>query len=749
MAIRLVALLLVCLALSASAQTDPVELLLAQMTLEEKAGQLTQLGTVDTVTGPVIDQGSLTHPPMQTVGSVLGIYGAERTRQLQQSVVEGSRLHIPLLFAFDVIHGFRTLFPVPLAEAAAWDPDLSQRTAHAAAMEASASGLHWTFAPMLDITRDPRWGRVVEGAGEDPFLGSALAVARVRGTHGDGPPNTSFMLSTAKHFVAYGAAEGGRDYNSADLSQRTLQEVYLPPFQAAVEAGADAVMPGFEELAGVPMHSNAPLLKGLLRGQWRFTGIIVSDWMGVHELIPHGVAASPADATRKALNAGVEIDMVSQSYSRNLPDLVRNGQVSLTTVDEAVRHILRAKQRLGLFENPYRYSDPARERAQTLTPQTRALAREAAQKSIVLLKNSGALLPLPKDLHTLLVVGSLATDAQATLGAWALAGNANDSVTILEGIQRTVSPATQVTYIPGASPTSLDTQGIAAAQQAAQKADVVVAVLGETADMSGEAASRADLGLPGAQDALVQTLLETGKPVVIILMNGRPLSLSNSAQQATAILESWFLGSEMGQGVADVLFGDVNPSGKLPITFARSVGQVPIYYGYRNSGRPATGQNPYESTYLDLPSTPAYAFGFGLSYTTFAYSAPQLSTERLASTQSLNVRITVTNTGQRAGDEIVQLYLRDDVASVARPVRRLRGFRKVHLAPGEARIVEFTLGPEDFALLDDDLLPVVEAGTFTLFVGGSSTTDNQATFEVTDSRRLHALGPAIPRQLRR
>jgi len=322
-------------------------------------------------------------------------------------------------------------------------------------------------------------------------------------------------------------------------------------------------------------------------------------------------------------------------------------------------------------------------------------------------------------------------------------------VTILEGIQRTVSPATQVTYIPGASPTSLDTQGIAAAQQAAQKADVVVAVLGETADMSGEAASRADLGLPGAQDALVQTLLETGKPVVIILMNGRPLSLSNSAQQATAILESWFLGSEMGQGVADVLFGDVNPSGKLPITFARSVGQVPIYYGYRNSGRPATGQNPYESTYLDLPSTPAYAFGFGLSYTTFAYSAPQLSTERLASTQSLNVRVTVTNTGQRAGDEIVQLYLRDDVASVARPVRRLRGFRKVHLAPGEARIVEFTLGPEDFALLDDDLLPVVEAGTFTLFVGGSSTTDNQATFEVTDSRRLHALGPAIPRQLRR
>lgn len=749
MSVRLAALLLACFPLLAVAQNDLVEQLLGQMTLEEKVGQLSQLGTQDTATGPVIDQGGQPQTTMLNVGSVLNTHGAERTRKLQQIVVEGSRLHIPLLFAYDVVHGFRTVFPVPLAEAAAWDPDLAQRTARAAAVEATAGGVHWAFAPMLDITRDPRWGRVAEGAGEDPLLASALAVARVRGIHGGGPTDASFMLATAKHFVAYGAAEGGRDYNGADLSQRSLKEVYLPPFQAAVEAGVDAVMPGFQELAGTPMHSNAPLLKGLLRGRWGFSGIIVSDWMGVSELVLHGVAASPADAARQALQAGVEIDMVSQSYSRYLPDLVRNGQVQLASVDNAVRNVLRAKQRLGLFEHPYRYSDPDRERAQTLTPALRALAREAGQKSIVLLKNSNALLPLPKDLNSVLVVGSLATDAQATLGPWALAARAEDSVTVLQGILRAVSSSTQVIYQPGASPTSPDTQAIEAAQQAARQADVVLAVLGETAAMSGEAASRADLGMPGAQDALLQALLETGKPVVLILMNGRPLSLSGTAQQASAILESWFLGSEMGNAVADVLFGDVNPSAKLPITFPRSVGQVPLYYAYRNTGRPATGKNLYESGYLDLPSTPAYAFGFGLSYTTFTYLPPRLSTRRLASNQTLTVRVTVTNTGPRAGDEIVQIYLRDDVASVSRPVRQLRGFRKVHLAPREARTLSFTLDQEDFAFLNEHLLPVIEAGTFTVFVGGSSTTDNQATFEVTDSRRLPSLGSAIPKMLRR
>lgn len=749
MPVRLATLLLACFPLLALAQDDLVEQLLGQMTLEEKVGQLTQLRVKGMPTGPLIDLDNELPLPIKTVGSILDTYGAEQTLQLQRAAVESSRLHIPLLFAFDVLHGFRTAFPVPLAEAAAWDPDLTQRTARAAAVEATAAGVHWTFAPMLDITRDPRWGRVVEGAGEDPFLASALAVARVRGTHGDGPPETSFMLATAKHFVAYGAAEGGRDYNSADLSQRSLKEVYLPPFQAAVEAGVDAVMPGFEELAGTPMHSNAALLRGLLRGRWGFSGIIVSDWMGVAELVAHGVAASPADAARQALHAGIDIDMASQSFNRYLPDLVRSGQVQSSSVDDAVSNVLRAKQRLGLFEHPYRYSDPDRERAQTLTPALRALAREAGQKSIVLLKNTDALLPLPKDLHRVLVVGSLAADAQATLGSWAPAARAEDSVTVLQGIQRAVSSRTQVLYQPGASPTSPDTQGIAAAQEAARQVDVVVAVLGETAAMSGEAASRADLGLPGAQDALLHALRATGKPVVLVLMNGRPLALSRSAHHTPAILEAWFLGSEMGHAVADVLFGDVNPSGKLPITFARSVGQVPVYYAHRHTGRPATGKTLYESGYLDLPSTPAYPFGFGLSYTTFTYLKPRLSSKHLASTQTLTVRVTVSNTGPRAGDEIVQLYLRDDVASVTRPVRQLRGFRKVHLASREARTVEFILDQQDFALLNEHLLPVIEAGTFTVFVGGSSTTDNQATFEVTDSRRLPSLGSAIPKMLRR
>ncbi|TFY92718.1 beta-glucosidase BglX [Pseudomonas kairouanensis] len=741
---RLLLLTLAVTSLLASAEEDRVEQLLTQMTLEEKVGQLSQLGIQNTLSGPAIDPGELTHFPITQVGSVLNVYGAEHTRKMQEQVVQGSRLHIPLLFAYDVIHGFRTIFPVPLAEASAWEPELSRRVARVAAIEATASGIHWTFAPMVDIARDPRWGRVVEGAGEDPFLGSALAAARVRGFHGHGPPDLSSMMSTAKHFVAYGAAEGGRDYNVADLSERTLREVYLPPFHAAVEAGVEAVMPAFNELAGVPMHSNNALLTGLLRNQWGFTGLVISDFNAVWELIPQGLAQSPANTAQLAFNAGVDMEMASQSYRQYLPTQVGSGQVSRQSLDDAVRRVLKAKERLGLFDAPYRYSDEAREKASILTPQHRALAREAAQKSIVLLKNAGSLLPLPKSLGTVLVVGSLATDAQATLGPWAWAGHPQDSVTVLQGIQHAVSADTQVIYLPGASPDSPGTQGIAAAQQAAHDADVVIAVLGETADQSGESRSRAELGLPGAQDRLLRALLETRKPLIVVLMNGRPLVLSTNVQRAPALLETWFLGSETGHAVADVLFGDVNPSGKLPITFARSVGQIPLYYAHKNTGRPPLGDAAFESAYIDVPWTPLYPFGFGLSYTTFAYSPPRLSTTRLASTQTVDVEVTVTNTGQRAGDEIVQLYLRDDVASVTRPVRLLRGFRKVHLAPGQARHLTFTLGQEDFALLDERFIPVVQAGTFTVFVGGDSTTQNQARFEVTDSRRLSTPGPGAP-----
>lgn len=725
-----------------------IERLIGQMTLEEKAGQLTQLSVQTIPTGPVVDATDRKKIKISEAGSLVGAYGAETTRTLQHEAVQGSRLHIPQLFSLDVIHGFRTIFPVPLAEASAWDPDLSQRTARAAAVEATASGLHWTFAPMVDIARDPRWGRVVEGAGEDPFLGAALAASRVRGFHGKGPPDTTTILSTAKHFVAYGAAEGGRDYNISDLSERTLEEVYLTPFRAAVEAGADTIMPGFNEVDSMPMHANQKLLKHKLRGEWGFQGIVIGDWAGIRDLIQHGVASTPQEAARLALNATVDIDMVSGDYAAELPALVRSGQLPQDALDQAVRRVLQAKQRLGLFDDPYRYSDPAREKAQLLSPSTRALAREAAQKSIVLLKNDNALLPLSKNLRKLVVVGALANDAVSTLGSWSDNGHANESITVLEGIKRAVSPATEVVYLPAASPDSTDASGIEEVQRAVLDADLIVAALGETADMSGEARSRTSLGLPGAQDALVAQLIKTGKPVVVVLMNGRPLAIPTVDEHIPAILEAWFLGTEMGHAVADVLFGDVNPSGKLPITFPRTVGQVPIYLARKNTGRPPSNINAYASSYIDSKWTALYPFGHGLSYTTFTYGTPRLSARRLAFDETLTVQVDVHNSGQRAGEETVQLYLRQNVASITRPVRMLRGFSKVRLDPGESTTVSFLLDQDDWALLNHDLLRFVESGVFTVFIGGSSATDNQAKFEVITSAQLIGPGSAIPRTLR-
>lgn len=725
---------------------DRIEKLLEQMTFEEKTGQLTQLVRYNHSKPIMSDNGQNTFPP--ETGSVIGFYGADATRQLQRKVIEGSRLHIPLLFSYDVVHGFRTIFPVPLAEAASWDPDLAQRTARAAALEATASGLHWTFAPMIDIARDPRWGRVVEGAGEDPFLNSALTVARIRGYRGIDERNSSRMLATAKHFVAYGAAEGGRDYNTADISERTLQEVYLPPFRAAVEAGVDAIMPGLNEIAGTPMHANRLLLNDMVRRKWGFDGLVISDYKGVDELMKHGVAAFSATAVRLALEATVDVDMASGLYAKDLPALIRSAELSQRSLDNAVRRVLQAKQKLGLFDDPYRYSDPTREQALTLTPETRSLAREAAQKSIVLLKNDGDLLPLSKDLRRLVVVGALAADPKSTLGPFAATGLPDESITILEGIKRAVSPATHLVFVPGASPASEERSGIDEAERAVMDADAVVAVLGESSDMSGEAKSRAFLSLSAAQEALLRRLIATRKPLVVILVNGRPLAVPIVADEVPAIIESWFLGSEMGHGVADVLFGDVNPSGKLPITVPRSVGQVPIYYEHKSTGRKPDAAITDTSKYIDQLWTPLYPFGHGLSYTTFTYSTPILSKKKLTYSEVLSVQVTVHNTGQREGEEVVQLYLRDDVASVTRPVRSLRGFMRVKLMPGERRTVNFVLDQDDFALLDKYFLRVVEPGTFTVFVGGNSTTDNQASFEVTKGDRLTGVGAAIPRMLR-
>lgn len=728
-------------------EAQQLESLLSRMTLEEKLGQLSQWSGGLTLTGPLAAAGSEEDIRKGRVGSFLGISGTEATLRLQHIAVDETRMHVPLLFGFDVIHGFRTTFPIPLAEAATWDVGLAERCARAAANEASAYGISWIFAPMVDIARDPRWGRIIEGAGEDPYLGAAFAAARVRGFQNGPTGEPSSVLATAKHFVAYGAADAGRDYNVVDISDRTLREVYLPPFQAAVENGVASVMTSFNEVDGVPMHANAGLVRDTLRKRLGFNGVVISDYTGIKELMAHGVAADRAAAGTLALKSTIDVDMVSSIYVQDLPALIRSHQLPQKLVDDAVRRVLRAKQQLGLFKDPYRFSDPARERAQTLTPEARALAREAGDKAIVLLKNE-QVLPLARDLGRVLVVGALANSGRSALGAWSAVGRAEDVVSVLDGIRGAVSQRTQVMYARGADAISDDRSGIAEAVTQAKNADVVIAVVGETNDQNGEARSRSELGLPGAQQALVQQLLAAGKPVVVVLMNGRPLTLGELQERAPAIVEAWALGVEMGHSVADVLFGAVSPSGKLPVTFPRAVGQEPLYYAHKNTGRPPSATDPYTSKYIDVPWTPLYPFGYGLSYTTFSYDAPRLSSERIGPEDTLQVSVTVTNTGKRAGEEIVQLYLRDDVASFTRPVEQLRGFARVALQPGAAQHVEFTLDREDFAMLGANFAPVIEPGTFTVFVGGNSRDVQSARFEITKALQLKAAPPATPKFMR-
>jgi beta-glucosidase len=743
---------LLSLAPRAHAQSkDPTESLLARMTLEEKLGQLAQWSGGGISTGPTAAASSEQDIRAGKVGSFLGIFGAETTRRLQTLAVEHSRLRIPLMFSFDVIHGMRTVYPVPLAEAASWNPDMARETARAAALEAAAHGIHWTYAPMVDITRDPRWGRVVEGAGEDPYLGAAFAAARVRGFQSGDVADSTRILSTAKHFIAYGAAESGRDYNIADISERTLHEVYAPPFRAAIEAGVDSIMTSFNEVAGVPLHANAELVRDTLRKSWGYSGVVVSDYTGIKELMTHGIAKDREQAGELALRSTIDVDMISGIYGGEMIDLVKRGVVPVSLVDAAVRRVLQAKHKLGLFDDPYRFCNEAREQAAVVTPESRKLARAAARESMVLLKNQDNLLPLSKS-KSIAVVGALAADTRAPLGSWNGMGVPADVVSVLDGIRAAVPQSTKITYAQGASAVSADRSGIAEAERIAREADVVVAVVGEIADMSGEARSRTGLLLPGAQQALLERLHKTGKPVVAVLMNGRPLALSWMDEHIPAILESFQLGVEMGGAVADVLFGDVNPSGKLPITFPRNVGQVPIYYAKKLTGRPPSAEDPYTSRYLDVPWTPLYPFGHGLSYTQFQYDAPQLSAAKLPPTGKLSVRVSVRNVGQRAGTEVVQLYLRDDVGSTTRPVKQLRGFQRVQLAPGESRELTFTLDQDDFALLvkgaDNKWQRAVEAGAFTVMVGGSSDAVQSVGFEVTGSAKLQGLGPATPRELR-
>ena len=708
-----------------------VESLLAKMTLEEKLGQLNQPPGLGNDTGPQAMAGGEDQIRNGEIGSFLGTQGAELTCRLQRIAVEESRLGIPLMFGYDVIHGYRTIFPVPLGESASFDPAEVENAARVAAWEAAGYGIHWTYAPMVDVARDPRWGRIVEGAGEDPYLGSVLAAARVRGFQGKQLGNGDTLLATAKHFVAYGAAEGGRDYNIADISERTLREVYLPPFKAAVDAGAQSVMASFNEVGGVPMHANSELINDVLRKEWGWDGLLVSDYTGVEELIKHGVAGNRADAGVLGLRAGVDIDMVSRIYVKDLPAAVKAGKLPIATVDESVRRVLRAKYRLGLFEDPYRYCNVEREQARTLTADNRKAAREMARKSLVLLDNTGNVLPLDKQkVKTLAVIGPLADLRRAMLGNWAGAGRDEDAITPLAGIRAAVGSGTRVIHVEGTSLEGGETSGIAEAVKAAQQADAVLLFLGEHPDMSAEARNRTSLDLPGAQQALADAVAKVGKPTAAVLLNGRPLSIGPLRERVPAILEAWFPGVEGGNAIADVVFGDFNPSGKLPVTFPRTVGQVPIYYAHKNTGRPPSETERYTSKYIDVPWTPLYAFGHGLSYTTFQYGGLTVKHPRIAADGSQEVSVTVTNTGKRAGAEVVQLYLRDDVASVTRPVKQLRGFERIQLEPGQSKTVTFKIGFEDLAMYDAAMKRVVEPGTFTVFVGGNSVDTQEAKFEV-------------------
>ncbi len=717
---RIFLLLSLCSRLFGQPQVEHrVDSLLALMSLDEKVGQLVQYSY-----NPAVHRALI---PAGTVGSFLNISDAKTARELQKVAVEQSRLKIPLIFGLDVIHGFRTTFPIPLATSCTWDPTLIEQAERVAAVEATASGVNWTFAPMLDIARDPRWGRIAEGAGEDPYLGSMIAAARVRGFQGSSLSDPTSLLACAKHFAAYGGAEGGRDYNTVDISEQTLRDIYLPPFHAAVQAGIGSFMCSFNEIAGVPSSGNRKLLTDILRGEWGFNGFIVSDWGSIGEMLKHGNVADSMHAAALALHAGVDMDMESNCYADVLASAVNSGIVPTDELNEAVRRVLRMKFRIGLFDNPYKNCDPGREKRDVLTPDHRRLARTVAAHSIVLLRNEKNLLPLQKNIKSVAVVGPLANDERDPLGPWATVGRPEDVVTVLRGIKDKL-PSTTIRYAKGCSITGTSPEDFSDALRIARESDVVIAVVGEAETMSGEAASRSDLGLPGNQEELVEKLHAVGKPLIVVLMNGRPLAIPWIAENVPAIVETWFLGVEAGNAIADVLVGDYNPSGKLTTSFPRATGQVPIYYNHKNTGRPGNVSEKWNSKYIDLPLGPQYPFGYGLSYTTMVYSGLSLSSNTLHAGGSLTVAATVKNTGNREGEEIVQLYVHDQVGSLTRPVKELKGFQKISLRPGESRHVEFTLKPDQLAFYNLSVQRVVEPGTFEVFVGPNSAEGMNAKF---------------------
>lgn len=727
--------------------------LMKKMTLDEKLGQLNLVTGGEATTGSAVSTDVESKIKAGKIGGIFSISTPSRIRKAQELAVNNSRLKIPMIFGMDVIHGYRTLFPVPLAMSATWDLAAIEKMARISAIEASADGICWTFSPMVDIARDPRWGRIVEGSGEDPYLGSQIARAMVKGYQGNGYAQTNTIMSCVKHFALYGAAEAGRDYHTTDMSKVRMYNEYLPPYKAALDAGAGSIMASFNEIDGVPATANKWLLTDLLRRQWGFKGLVVSDYTGVTEMVNHGLGDVQTVAA-KALMAGNDMDMVSESFVNTLGKSLKEQKVTLAQIDLACRRVLEMKYDLGLFTDPYRYCDENRAKTEIFTAANRAEARKTAGKSFVLLKNANQTLPLAKK-GTIALIGPLGDNKENMAGTWSVSGDFTQCVSVEQGIKNVAGSNVTILKARGANiysdarleanvsifgkPTYRDNRSdadmIAEAVATAQKADVVVAALGEAAEMTGEASSRSDIGIPENQRDLLKALVKTGKPVVLVLFTGRPLALQWEHDNLPAILNVWFGGTEAGNAVADVLFGDVNPSGKLSATFPRNAGQIPIYYSYKNTGRPYGGNGvdfaKFQSNYLDVPNSPLYPFGHGLSYTKFEYSTVTLSKNTLAMatpSDKITVSVTVSNTGNFDGEEVVQLYIRDKVRSITPPIKELKGFQKIALKKGESKTVTFSLGVEDLKFYNSELKFVAEPGEFVVFVGTSSSEVKEAGF---------------------
>ena len=712
---------------------EKIDALLSKMTVEEKAGQLNQYSGYEIITGD-IDLSKISDRNLLVknglVGSVLNVLGTEDVEKAQRYAVEKTRLGIPLIFAFDVIHGYRTIFPIPLAESASWDMQAIERSARIAAIEASAAAQNWTFAPMVDISRDPRWGRVMEGAGEDSYLGAQIAMARVRGFQGDDLSRSDTIAATAKHFAAYGEVIAGRDYNNVDISRRKLWETHLPPFKAALDQGVRTFMNAFNEFEGVPSSANDYLINDILRGQWGFDGVLVSDWDSFGAMVTSGVAKDDVEAAEMALEAGSDIDMESDVFIQFLPQLVRDGRISETQLNAAVTRVLRLKHDLGLFEDPYKYIDAQREQQLLLAPEHREAARDMARKSVVLLKNDNQLLPLSKDMKNIAVIGPLGNNQYHMNGFWRGKGQAEDVVTLLEGIKTKVSQGTNVRYAQGSGLENIDKTTLRKAVKLARKSDVVILAVGEDADKTGESASRTTIELYPAQQKLIKAIHKTGTPMVMVLMSGRPLAIQWSAENIPTIVQGWLLGSEAGNALADILFGDYNPSGKLTMTMPRNTGQIPIFYNTKRVSRPLDDTR-YTSKYIDSSIDPLYPFGYGLSYTQFTYSAIKLSSDNISLNETLTATVKVTNSGKRQGEEVVQLYIQDMVGSVVRPVKELKGFKKIALKAGQSQEVSFTISADDLAFYTRDMSFKAEPGEFKLFIGTSSEEVQSIGFSLT------------------